>query len=954
MHANCSRLIRDNPDLTVTDYKQTLNLPQTAFPMRANLAQREPQMLERWQAEGRYQQIRAASAGRPQFVLVDGPPYANGQIHLGHAVNKVLKDIVVKSRTLMGFDAPYVPGWDCHGLPIELQVEKKHGKVGKKLDPPAFRQACRDYARKQVDSQRTDFRRLGVLGDWDRPYLTMDPVFEAAQVRGFAEIVRNGHLQRGFKPVHWCLDCGSALAEAEVEYRDKDSVAIDVRFAVVDVADLFTRVGISDAQQPELIGLPAAVPIWTTTPWTLPANQAVALGDALEYQLVEVTREGQRELLVLAAGLAEAALGRYGVTAARPLANFPGTALAGLLLSHPFYARQVPVINADFVTLEAGTGAVHVAPGHGQDDFAAGVAHNLPLDNPVGGNGVYLPSTELFAGQHISKAGPAIIERLANNGTLLQQDGFQHSYPHCWRHKTPLIFRATPQWFVSLEQHGLRSAALRAVEHVQWIPGWGRQRIEAMLEGRPDWCISRQRTWGVPVPLFVHRETGDLHPDTLTLIERVADRIAEHSIDGWFEMDPAELLGEAAADYEKVTDTMDVWMDSGMVHHCLTVSHPELPQQADLYLEGSDQHRGWFQSSLLTSVAMHGTAPYRQCMTHGFTVDETGRKMSKSLGNTIAPQEVVNRLGADILRLWVAATDYSGEMSASDEILKRMADSYRRMRNTARFLLGNLHGFEPATDAVPVAEMVDLDRWAVQRAAELQQSLLAAYESYAFHRVYQELHNFCVVDLGSFYLDILKDRLYTTGADSHPRRSAQTAMYLIAEAMVRWLAPVLSFTAEEIWQALPGERPASVFLTTFDELPTAAAPAADWPRLMAVREAVAKALEALRDSGGIGSALEARVVVYAGAELRAALEQLGDELRFVFITSTAEVAALSAAPADAATGDGFRISVSASTAAKCVRCWHRRADVGQSAAHPEICGRCEANIAGPGETRVFA
>jgi isoleucyl-tRNA synthetase len=938
----------------VTDYKNTLNLPQTEFPMRANLAQREPQMLDSWYAADRYAQIRAAAAGRPRFVLVDGPPYANGQIHLGHAVNKILKDIVVKSRTLMGFDAPYVPGWDCHGLPIELQVEKKHGKVGKKLDAPAFRQACREYALQQVDSQRADFKRLGVLADWDRPYLTLDPAFEAAQVRGFAEIVRNGHLHRGFKPVHWCLDCGSALAEAEVEYQDKDSVAIDVCFRVCDTADLATRLRLDAAAREAAEVLPAAIPIWTTTPWTLPANQAVALGAELQYQLVAVTRGADRQLLVLAAELAAAALQRYGATDSQTLAEFSGSALAGLRVQHPFYSRQVPVIVADFVTLDAGTGAVHIAPGHGQDDFAAGLANDLPLENPVGANGVYLPATELFAGQHISKAGVEIIELLETSGNLLNSEGFRHSYPHCWRHKTPLIFRATPQWFISLEQNGLRRDALAAVDQVQWIPEWGKQRITAMLEGRPDWCISRQRTWGVPVPLFVHRETGELHPDTLDLLEQVAQRIAVDSIDGWFELDPAELLGATAADYERVNDTMDVWMDSGMVHYCLAATHPELPQQGDLYLEGSDQHRGWFQSSLLTSVAMFGAAPYRQCMTHGFTVDESGRKMSKSLGNTIAPQEVVNKLGADILRLWVAATDYSGEMSASDEILKRMSDSYRRMRNTVRFLLGNLHGFDPASDAVPVSDMVDLDRWAVQRAAELQKSLLKSYEAYAFHRVYQDLHNFCIVDLGSFYLDILKDRLYTTGTKSHPRRSAQTAMYLIAEAMVRWLAPILSFTAEEIWEALPGRRPESVFLATFAELPAAARAEIDWPRLMQVRETVAKALEALRDSGGIGSALEATAIVYADGELRAALEHLGDELRFVFITSAAEVADLDAAPSDAAVGDGFRVAVAPSPAAKCVRCWHRRPDVGTSTAHPQICSRCESNIDGAGETRAFA
>jgi isoleucyl-tRNA synthetase len=938
----------------VTEYKDTLNLPKTAFAMRANLAQREPEMLKRWYAEDLYGKIRTAAAGRPKFTLLDGPPYANGQIHLGHAVNKVLKDIVVKSRTLAGFDAPFIPGWDCHGLPIELQVEKKKGKVGTKLDARQFRQACREYALRQVDSQREDFKRLGILGDWDNPYLTLDPRFEAEQVRGFAQIIAKGHLLRGYKPVHWCLDCGSALAEAEVEYQDKSSVAIDVRFPVLDTAELLERVGSSLKAVDAEAGLPAAIPIWTTTAWTLPANQAVALGAELVYVLVEVTIEGKQELLVLAESLVEEALVRYGATSSQVIAEFRGALLHGLELQHPFLDRRVPVINADFVTVEAGTGAVHIAPGHGQDDFLAGVANDLPLENPVGGNGTYLPSTELFAGKHIKAAGPEIIELLEQTGRLLQQNSFNHSYPHCWRHRTPLIFRATPQWFVSLDQNGLRSDALRAIDDVEWLPGWGKARIKSMVEGRPDWCVSRQRTWGVPLPLFVHKETGELHPDTPALLAEVAGRMEEQGIDAWFEMDPAELLGAAAGDYDKVVDTMDVWMDSGMVHHCQSELRAEIPAQADLYLEGSDQHRGWFQSSLLTSVAMHGRAPYRQCMTHGFTVDEKGHKMSKSLGNTIAPQKVVNNLGADILRLWVAATDYSGEMSASDEILKRVADSYRRMRNTARFLLGNLHGFDPASDMVPVDELVDIDRWAIQRAAQLQATLLEAYESYAFHRVYQELHNFCIVDMGGFYLDILKDRLYTTGADSHSRRSAQTAMYYIIEAMARWLAPILSFTAEEIWKELPGERGDSVFLSQFDELRADDPTDVDWKTLILVRETVSKALEDLRDAGDIGSALEASAVVYADGGLNTALQALGDELRFVFITSAASVQPIADAPADAVSGDGFRVVVGASEYEKCVRCWHRREDVGSVANHPEICSRCASNIDGPGEERRFA
>ncbi len=942
--------------MSENDYKQTLNLPATDFPMKASLAQREPAMLARWEADDVYGRIRRACAGRPPFVLVDGPPYANGQIHIGHAVNKVLKDMVVKSKTLSGFDAPYIPGWDCHGLPIELEVEKKHGKVGQKLGPGEFREACRRYALEQVQSQGRDFRRLGVLGDWERPYVTLDPRFEAEQVRGFARILANGHVYRGYKPVHWCLDCGSALAEAEVEYLDKGSVAIDVRFAVADAADFYARLRRAGAEVAD-DGAPIAVPIWTTTPWTLPANQAVALGPDLPYVLVVAQLPERAERLVLAEGLAEAALARYGATDWRRLATFRGEALRGVTLRHPFYERQVPVITGDFVTLEAGTGAVHTAPGHGQDDFRAGVEHGLPLDNPVDGAGVYVPGTPRFAGMHIYKANEAIVALLASEGRLLASGKVTHSYPHCWRHKTPLIFRATPQWFIGLDRNGLREASLRAIASVKWIPGWGEQRIHGMVAGRPDWCISRQRAWGVPIPLFVAKNGGELHPRTAELLEEVATRMDSAGVDAWFDLEPSALLGAEAGRYEKVTDTMDVWMDSGLVHHCLARSRAEIGYPAGLYLEGSDQHRGWFQSSLLTAVAMYGSAPYREVLTHGFTVDEKGRKMSKSMGNVVAPQKVVSTLGADVLRLWVAATDYRGEMSVSDEILRRMSDSYRRMRNTARFLLGNLHGFDPREHQVRPEEMVDLDRWALVRAGELQAEVLAAYGTYEFHRVYQLLHNFCVVDLGGFYLDVIKDRLYTTPHGSLARRSAQTALYHIGEAMVRWFAPVLSFTAEEIWGALPGARDATVFTSTWHELPRVAGARADWPRLLQVRECAARALEALRAAGRIGSGLDATVTVYADAAAAAALAALGEELRFVFITSGAAVEPAGRRPDGALegpAGSGFWVAAEPTQDAKCVRCWHRRRDVGEAPAHPLLCSRCAMNVEGPGEHRVWA
>jgi len=931
----------------VTDYKDTLNLPKTDFPMRANLAKREPGMLADWYQRDVYGEIRRRAAGRDKFILCDGPPYANGQIHLGHAVNKVLKDIVVKSRTLSGFDAPYVPGWDCHGLPIELHVEKKHDKLGEKLDAAQFRAACREYALQQVDSQREDFKRLGVLGDWDRPYLTLDPAYEAEQVRGFAKIVANGHLHRGYKPVHWCLDCRSALAEAEVEYQDKPSVAVDVKFEVIDLAAFYAGLGTE-------IGGPVSIPIWTTTPWTLPANQAVALGADLDYVLIQANIDGQTERLLLAEGLADATLERYGATEVERLAHGKGQLFKGLKLKHAFYDRQVPVILTDFVTLEAGTGAVHIAPGHGHDDFAAGLENDLPVDNPVDGRGVYIEGTDLFAGQHIKKANDNIVELMRESGRLLADKKFTHSYPHCWRHKSPVIFRATPQWFVSLDQNGLRDASLAAIKDVDWIPDWGQQRIEAMVSGRPDWCISRQRTWGVPIPLFIHRETDELHPDTQRLLEEVAVRMDEKGIDAWFDLDPAELLGEDAVDYVKVMDTMDVWMDSGMVHHCLSVMRPDVPSPADLYLEGSDQHRGWFQSSLLTSIAMEGRAPYRAALTHGFTVDEKGHKLSKSVGNQILPQKVINQYGADVLRLWVGATDFSGEMSASDEILKQKSDSYRRIRNTARFFLGNLHGFDPLAQALPVGELVELDRWAVARTAQLQATILAAYERYEFHLICQELHNFCAVDMGGFYLDIIKDRLYTTGADSHPRRSAQTAMMHIAEALARWIAPILSFTGEEIWAELPGERDDSVFYAAWHELPQGIDLSVNWGRLIEVRNAVAKVLEELRNADAIGAPLDAAVELYADGDLLDELQRFGDELRFVFITSEASVAPAAERPDDAVEVGEIWIRATATSNAKCTRCWHHREDVGSVDAHPEICARCADNVDGAGESRAFA
>ena len=937
-------------DRAVTDYKQTVNLPQTDFPMKADLASREPTLVERWQKDDTYGQLRGIAKGRPRFVLHDGPPYANGTIHIGHALNKILKDIIVKSRSLDGYDAPYIPGWDCHGLPIELAVEKKHGRPGQKLDVNAFRAACRAFAAEQIELQRTDFKRLGVLGDWDRPYRTMDPAYEAEQMRAFARIVQNGHLYKGAKPVHWCLDCRSALAEAEVEYEEKTSPAIDVAFGVVDLDDLRARMGLRPGA-PMPGGLTPSLVIWTTTPWTLPANEAVAVGPSIDYALVHVPAQGDfpARLLMLAADLLTSIAARYGVeaTSFETVARFPGTALEGLMLQHPFLDRQVPVIVGDHVTLDAGTGAVHTAPAHGQEDFAVGQKYGLPVRNPVGGDGRFIEGTPLVAGLKLDEGGETLIALMRESGALVKHAPYRHSYPHCWRHKTPVIFRATPQWFISMDQRGLRAGALEDIKKVHWTPAWGEQRITGMIENRPDWCISRQRTWGVPIPLFVHKVSGELHPDTIALIGRAADKVEQGGIEAWFALEPAELLGAEAANYDKVNDVMDVWADSGLSFECVAAQRPEIAGPVDLYLEGSDQHRGWFHSSLLMSEALHRRAPYKGVLTHGFTVDEKGRKMSKSLGNVIAPQKVMQSLGADVLRLWVASADYANEMSVSDEILKRMSDSYRRMRNTVRFLLGNLAGFDPTTDAVPVEKMVALDRWALGRARALHEEIVTAYRDYQFHLVYQKVHGFCVVELGGCYLDVLKDRLYTTPPKSHARRSAQTAMYHIAEAMVRWLAPVLSFTAEEIWSHLPNRREASVFHATWHRLPEVPVDAIDWDALLALRGEVARELERLREAGEIGSPLEAEVEIAVPATEQSKYDALGDELRFFFITSAARVvvdAAVSAAT----------VRVKATTAPKCVRCWHRRDDVGHDATHPELCGRCVVNVAGVGEERRYA
>ncbi|RZO80996.1 MAG: isoleucine--tRNA ligase [Litorivicinaceae bacterium] len=941
----------------MTDYKQTLNLPETEFPMRGNLAKREPDMLASWIAADWHQQIREVQSSREQtFILHDGPPYANGDIHIGHAVNKVLKDIIVKSKGLAGFNAPYIPGWDCHGLPIEHKVETTIGKIGDQFKSASeFRNACREYAATQIERQKVDFQRLGILGDWDHPYLTMDYKIEADIVRSLGRIIENGHFHQGAKPVYWCMDCESALAEAEVEYQDRKTWTVDVAFPIENTEQIENVFAVSSE-----VASGAAMAIWTTTPWTLPANQFVAVNAELPYVLVEFDKDGHRWTLVLAEGRLEALSERYGVEDFKILGKNLGHALAGIQCEAPWDGRIVPVMTGDHVTLEAGTGAVHSAPAYGLEDFHAAKSLNLELLTPVRDDGTFAETVSVVAGLHVEKAGPVIAEYLAEKGRLVHKARLEHSYPHCWRHKTPVIYRATPQWFIRMQGEGLLETARQAVEtSIQFTPTWGKNRLAAMLEDRPDWCISRQRNWGVPITVFVHQETSQLHPDTQQLFETIAQRIEQGGINAWFDLDPAGLLGEDAADYRKVTDVLDVWFDSGTTHASVLGRREGLHFPADLYLEGSDQHRGWFQSSLLTSVAIHGCAPYKGLLTHGFTVDQDGRKMSKSLGNVIPPQDVMNTLGADILRLWIASTDFTKEMTVSHEILNRTSDTYRRIRNTARFLLANMAGFDPATDQVANDDLVSLDAEMIRRTTELASKIMGHYARYEFSEVTQALHHFCVDDLGGFYLDIVKDRQYTLKPDSHARKSCQTALYWITDALVRWMAPILSFTAQEIWEAMPGERPHQfVFAVTEADLPEANGRAqVNWQLIQSAKESVNQAIEAARNDGLVKGSLSAEVALYADGAVFDALTALGGEIRFVTITSEVDLYPLSEAPDGAVTDSvcpQLAVVVKATESEKCERCWHHRPDVGSVSAHPTLCTRCVDNVEGTGEERTFA
>ncbi|GMV48446.1 MAG: isoleucine--tRNA ligase [Pseudomonadota bacterium] len=948
---------------TTPDYKATLNLPETPFPMRGDLGKREPGWIAAWNESGLYRRLRAARRGAPLFVLHDGPPYANGTLHIGHAVNKILKDMVVKCRQLAGYDARYIPGWDCHGLPIENQIEKDHGRG---LPRAKVQSLSRAYAAEQIAQQMADFQRLGVLGDWEHPYRTMDRANEAGEIRVLKRVMERGFVYRGSKPVYWCFDCGSSLAEFEIEYADKESTTVDVMFAAAEPGALAAAFGLAALPKP------AFAVIWTTTPWTLPANQALNLNPHLEYALVDTPRG----LMLVAAELAARCLERWGLTG-QVLARTMGARLGALHFHHPLaqahpgYARTAPVYLADYATAEDGTGVVHSAPAYGVEDFHSCVAHGMRHDqilNPVQGDGRYEPALPLFGGLNIWQANARVVEVLAQSDRLLHSAPLVHSYPHCWRHKTPVIYRAAAQWFVRMDEgegvftvdkapQTLRQTALAAIDATAFYPESGRARLRDMIANRPDWCISRQRNWGVPLPLFLHKTTGELHPRTLELMERAAELVEEGGVEAWSRLDPSEWLGDEAAHYAKSQDILDVWFDSGSTfHHVLRGSHAGTPEdpshhaagpETDLYLEGHDQHRGWFHSSLLVACALEGRAPYRGLLTHGFTVDGQGRKMSKSLGNFVEMRTVAKQLGAEIIRLWCAATDYSGDLSIDERILARVVDSYRRIRNTLRFLLANTSDFDAARDAVAPADLLEIDRWALARAAQVQAEILGHYERFEFHPIVARVQVFCAEDLGAFYLDVLKDRLYTTAPASHARRSAQTALWHLTHAMLRWMAPFLSFTAEEAWAVFAG-RGESIFSQTFwrfaEDAGDTGALLAKWARLRELRDAANKEIEAVRAAGALGSSLQAELAITAPAADHALLASLGEDLKFVFITSAVTLAE----------GDALAIGVTPSAAKKCERCWHWRSDVGADAAHPLLCGRCTGNLFGAGEARCCA
>ncbi|MDH4099069.1 MAG: isoleucine--tRNA ligase [Nitrospirota bacterium] len=927
-----------------TDYKSTLNLPNTPFPMKASLTRLEPDLLERWQTQNIYRQIQEKNKGKQSYILHDGPPYANGNIHIGHALNKILKDIIVKARSMQGYYAPYVPGWDCHGLPIEHQVDKNLGDKKYEVSKEEKRKLCREYAGKFIDIQREEFKRLGVFGDWQRPYLTMDYSYEAAIVRELGIFAKNGSLYKGKKPIHWCSSCETALAEAEVEYADKESPSVYVKFPVDNPGEKF----------PELGGKPVSVVIWTTTPWTLPANLAVCLHPDFDYSLIDT---GNGEVLIVASELAEQCLSKFGITDSPTLKTVRGGELEGIKCRHPFVERKVPIILGDHVTLDAGTGCVHTAPGHGQEDYEIGLKYSLDIYNPVNNQGKFTAQVPEFEGQYVFKANAGIIELLKQKGALLAGENIRHSYPHCWRCKNPVIFRATEQWFISMEKNDLKKKALEWIDKVQWIPSWGRDRILGMMENRPDWCISRQRSWGVPITVFTCTKCFYTLKDQ-SVINHVADLMEKEGADVWFTKSASELLPAGttcpvcdATEFTKDNNILDVWFDSGASQAAVLKQREDLSWPADLYLEGSDQHRGWFNSSLMVSLSSTGQAPFRSVLTHGFVVDGAGKKMSKSLGNVVTPQEVINQFGADILRLWVAAEDYRDDIRISKEILNQLSEAYRKIRNTCRYILGNLSDFDPAKDIVEDKGLSELDLWAMDRLQQLIQKVGKAYDNFEFHAVYHALNNFCSVEMSAFYLDILKDRLYTSGKNSPDRKAAQTVMYRIIHAMTRLMAPILSFTAEEVWSYLPGNADTgSVHLADFPKVEDKYVNEGlrnRWDRIQAVRTAAAKVLEAARRDKVIGHSLDAKVELCADGGLKEFLAPYAERLAEIFIVSSVELKGLEAAPESAVGSDeveGLKIAVSSAPGAKCERCWTYSVLVGKDSEHPSLCGRCSAVV----------
>ena len=919
------------------NYRDTLNLPQTELSMKAGLPKKEPEILDFWNDIGLYEKIRQQNLNNKKFILHDGPPYANGAIHLGHSVNKILKDITIKSKTLQGLDAPYVPGWDCHGLPIELNVEKKHGKRSELVqNKKMFQEACKEYALTQIESQKKDFIRLGVLGEWDNPYKSLDSSFEANAVRALGRIYEAGHIEKGEKPVHWCQDCGSALAEAEVEYQDKTSKSIDVAFK----ANEQSLKKLNEVFATNIVDGISFV-IWTTTPWTIPSNVAVCINPELDYALIKLDGEH----LVIAEAMIELCMERWGTTS-ELVSKTLGKNLVDISLIHPFIERNSELLHGDHVTTEAGTGCVHTAPAHGLDDYFICKKHGIETFKALNSKGFFKEEFEFIAGLPASKADPLVIEKLNEVKALVNCDDFHHSYPHCWRHKSPLIFTSTAQWFISMNKSGLLNEALQSISGVSWEPSWGEQRIEGMLTDRPDWCISRQRNWGVPITLVVHKESGAIHPNQSELFKQFANLIEENGISSWESLDLNEFIDDGDS-YIKITDSLDVWFDSGVTHFAVSEQRFEEGIVADLYLEGSDQHRGWFQSSLLTSIAMNGRAPYKAVLTHGFVVDENGRKQSKSLGNVVSPQKVWDSLGADILRLWVASADFRSEMVASDEILKRVSDQYRRIRNTFRFILGNLNDFDESKKIV-FEDQIELDKWIVLETSKLQEDVLQLYESYSYHNVVQKIHNFCVNELGGIYLDIVKDRLYTCKDSSHARQSCQTSLNYVLNTMVRLTAPILSFTSEEIWQTHPSLKGQneSIFLSKYFESKQegeCVISSSDWARIFEIKDIVNQSIERLRNENKLKGSLDSNVIISANEEDKSILDKLGSELHFVFISSQASVI----------DGDTLSIQIDQMSDEKCTRCWHRDSTVGESKDHPEICSRCEENIDQSGESRSF-